>query len=325
MITFTQQPKDFTPVNSGIIYTIESDEVVDFDIGILNFDTGKEVGRKHIYNSSRAVVDIAPYVANMAQEIAPKSGQTELVKAPVVKYILTVDTSNLDSEVSDTVAVSNNITTPVIGINSIFPTSQKRQLSIGDYDELRIVAQPKSILSVEITSDRGEQLSFEQYSNSGVAILNLSSADFNESTKSLTVRICHDEHLLQSIFYEVVPRRKGSMRLAWLTPTGVLERYTFPITESRAVVATDRELFVGNGGQYTSCNCVNRATLKSDIHTTATIEALSTLVTAPKVWIENEGDYHEAFISDSHATTSKFGKVTTLVVTVEYNRKEVRL
>lgn len=325
MISFVSQPKDFTPIQSGVVYTIESDEPTDFDIGIIDNDTGIEVGRKHIYNTTTAVVDISPYIANLSEQLFPKASPSELRKAPTATYILTVDTSNLDSEVSDTVTVSNNPQPLVLGVESIFPKSMLRKLSIGDSDELRVTTLPKSILTVEVTTDQSEHLSFELYSSNGIAIFHLSSGDFADSTKEITVDIYRDENLLQSVIYDVVPRNNSAMRLMWLTPTGVVEHYTFPVTESKSIVAEQRQLFLGTSGTHIGCSALCRATLRSDIHTSATIEALSTIIISPKVWIENQGNFYEATVVNTSAETSKLGKPTTLSVTIEYNRKEVRL
>ena len=52
-------------------------------------------------------------------------------------------------------------------------------------------------------------------------------------------------------------------------------------------------------------------------------EALATIVTAPKVWIECDGHYVEAMVVENEAVISKFAKVGQISLTLEHNRKEV--
>lgn len=324
MIEFLSQPVDFTPVDEGLVFVIESDEQTDFEIEIINNDTNDVVGRKYISNTMQAVVDIAPYVKDMTVMTPPQKGVTQLKNSPAVSYLIAVET-DMDSDVSLPVTVSNNVGRPEVGFDSIFKAGLRRTISYGDDEDYRIKAPSRGIVAVELISDSGERHYHELYTSKGWLLFHLATSDFEALTRTLEVNLYCDDKLVQHIDYDVVPKSDGAVRLMWLSPIGTLEHYTFPVTECRKLIAEQKQIFSNSDGLVSSCCSVERLNLRSRCECDAMLESLATVITAPKVWVEQDDGFVEAAVVDCEAITSQFGKVGSISVTLEYKRKEVKL
>lgn len=324
MVEIVSRPDDFTPVKEGLIFVVESDEESDFEVIIFDAQSEEEVGRKVIYGTTRAVVDIAPYVANMDVLMMPKKGVSALQTTPIAGYMIVVQTET-DAVESDVVWVSNNLVKEAEGIHSIFPTEECREIAYGDDDDLKIKAPYAGPIAVEVIADTGDSCSYNIHSGSGEAVFHLSTRMFDESVERIVVDIYCDDEFLQSIDYEIVPRYPRSTRLMWLSAEGVLEHYTFAVEQSRKLVAKQKKSFVGTAGQTSSCNSAVQLKLGTKRCSERELEALATIITAPKVWIEQADGYLEAEVLDNEAVISRFSEVGELSITIEYGRKEVRL
>lgn len=320
MVEIITKPENFTPIREGVVFVVNSDEEVDFDIGIVESQSGVVVGRKVVYGSTEAVVDIAPYVANMSKRILPERGKCALKNAPVAEYHITVDTA-YDSIVSEKVVVSNNLEVPKRGINSLLP--QQREIGYGEEDDLRVYVQADKDVEVQIISDRGEFLSYEMHSESGAVEIHLATKVFKSITKQIVVDIFSDNNLSYSALYKVVPRYKGAVRLMWLSPAGNIEHYTFPIKRSQSTVVEKRRVSSSLNGEVVSTISAKRLSICSNNEKEVVREALTTVVTATKVWIEESDRSVEATVVESEMVTSQFGKTGHIAITLEYDGKEV--
>lgn len=320
MLEFTTIPKNFTPISEGVVFTVESDEQTDFTIGIVESQSGVVVGRKCVYGTTTAVVDIAPYVENMSKWVLPERGKCTLRNAPMAGYHITVDTES-DSIVSQTVILSNNLETPKSGINSLLPV--QREIGYGEEDDLRVYVPPQSTVLVQMISDRGEYLSYEMYSESGAIEIHVATSEFESITKRLVVDVFYNSQLTQSAMYNFVPRYKGAVRLMWLSPGGNIEHYTFPVKRSQSTVVEKRRVSSSLYGEVVSTISAKRLSICSNNETEVVRKALTTVVTATKVWIEEPTESVEATVIESEIVTSQFGKIGHIALTLEYDGKEV--
>ena len=162
MLRIVSKPEDFTPIKEGLLFVVEADEKCDLDVAIINAYTGEEVGRKVIYDTMRAVVDIAPYVADMPQFAPSKQGETELMSLPVISYMIVAQSADEVVE-SDEVLVSNNIVAEKVGVNSIFAVDECREITYGQSDHLLIKAPAAGMITAEVSADYGESYSYNVY------------------------------------------------------------------------------------------------------------------------------------------------------------------
>lgn len=324
MVRIVKQPENFTPIGEGLIFVVQSDERCDLEVAIINTLTGEEVGRKLIYDTAEAVVDIAPYIAGMSPLTVPKRHFSELLSAPAASYMIVVQREGEVVE-SEEVWVSNNIVKEGVGVASVFATGECREIAYGDDDDLKIKAPEAGLISVEVLSDIGESYSYSINSESGRAMFHLGTRMFDESVTRIVVEVYCNEEFLQSIDYEIVPRGANSVRLMWFSPIGTLEHHTFAATLSRTLVSKQRQRFVGSNGEVCSSISAEQTTIGSKRCLERLLAALATIVTAPKVWIEQAEEYVPAAVLDSEAAISRLGEVGQLSVTLEHNRKEVTL
>lgn len=324
MLRIVSKPEDFTPIREGLVFVVEADKKCDFEVSIFNTQTDEEVGRKLIYDTTTAVVDIAPYVADMGVLTAVKQGESELVPLSVAGYMIVVQTEDESLE-SDEVLVSSNTTKEFVGVNSLLPTDECREIAYGEDDHLLIKLPMAGMVTLELNSDFGDNYSYNVHSESGRVMFYLSTQMFDQAAERIVIDIYIEGEYVQSIDYEIVPKRASSVRLMWLTDIGTLEHHTFASVHSRTLVAKQRRTFVGKSGEVSSCNSVERLKIGSKRCSESALEALATIITAPKVWIERDNEYVEAVVLDNEAAISRFGEMGQLVVTLEHSRKEVRL
>ncbi|MBR5886301.1 MAG: hypothetical protein IKY93_06575 [Alistipes sp.] len=325
MVEIVSRPEDFTPVRDGVVFVVESQKRSDFVVKIYEVESGEEVGRKRLYSTKRAVVDIAPYVADMAGLFIPTKGLSELRAVDAQQYMIEVEESDVVVARSEAVWVSSNIAKDVVGINSIFSTSGCRKMCYGDEDDIRINSGEQGLITVDVLADTGESYNYNIQTYSGLALFHLSTAMFGKAVKNLAVGIYFNGDFLQGIEYQIIQSPTDAVRLMWYTSVGTLEHYTFPIVHSRVVEAAARRRYVSASGYQSSCTSVERLKIGTKRCSQGELQALSTLITAPKVWIEGAEDYEEVVVADNEAVVYQLGKVGQMSVVIEHNREEVWL
>lgn len=323
MVTIVKSPKDFTPISEGLVFEVQSDVKTDFMVDIIDARTEEVVGSKFISGVEGAVVDIAPYV-EAQQFTLPKVGRGSLISdVPPSLYYIVVDTLE-DRVVSESVRVSNNLVHyGQDALQTIMP--QSRVIGYGERDELRIVVPTGSSVWVDMTTDIGEVITLDMDCCGGVAQLQIDTTDFNWLTKSITVRIEVDGQLLAAVGYSIVPRYSGAVRVGWIGPFGGAEYYTFPITVSKSVVCERTKLYMHRvEGDIVSNKSFERLSLRSQALTESMAEALATILTAPKVWIDGD-EVVEAQLTDNQVVTKSFGEAAVVEIVLNYGGKEVVL
>ena len=325
MVEIVSSPKDFTPVREGVLFVVESDRRCDLVVRILETESGEEVGCKRIYSTKRAVVDIAPYIADMDGLMLPTKGLSELRAVEAKQYMIEVEVDDQIVARSEAVWVSSNIVRDEVGINSIFQTDSCRKIGYGDEDDIRINSGEEGLITVDVLADTGESFNYNIQSYSGLALFHLSTAMFDPSVRSIAVGVYFNGDFLQGIEYQIAQRSSDMVRLMWYSQAGTLEHYTFPIVHSRIVEAKARRRFVGVNGYENTCTAVARLKIGTKRCEQRVLEGLSTIITAPKVWIEGEEGYKEVVVADSEAVVYQLGKVGQMTLTIERNREEVSL
>lgn len=323
MLYITSTPKDFTPIYKGLIFSVESDEIADLEVKILNAESEEVVGTKRFTEVTEAVIDIAPYIARYAAMREPIVGSSRLEELPSDSYYIIV-TDGQNSETSESIIVSSNLDTPQQGVNTVMPLP--RNIAYGEQDDVRLQAPTLSTVVAEAVSDRGESLTLELLSGSGAVVLHLSTEDFNPLTKSITVTIYFNDILNRSFTYNIIPQYGGSQRVAWVSQSGTIERYTFPVIDSQELTVTRHAVSDSQSRKQIVRYSTRRTyTLNSECENNETIESLSAIIAAEKVWFENGGELTEVEVEQSSVVTHNFGKVGSVSLTFAEQREEVVL
>lgn len=323
MVYFSSQPEDLTPIERGVVFVVESVEQSDFAIDIIDYNTSNVVASKIIKGVESAQVDIAPYI-NVERVTPSWSNISSLEDVPTATYYLTARTE-MGYDESDPVRVCSNGSKMVVG--SIYSVMAKqREICYGECDDVVFVAEPNSTVEARILASNGEQKVLAISSSTGVVRLHIATAQFSEHIKSFDVEIALDDNVTQTLHYTIVPGYKDSVRAVWISAEGMPERYTFPITLCKSVVAERKTLFTNRVvGDVVSSKSKKRISLRSRALTNQMAEGLSTIVTAPKVWLEIGGSIVEARVVESEMVTYSYGCCASGEFTFEYDGEEVVL
>jgi hypothetical protein len=313
---------NFTPRQQGIFFAIdtERDEPTDIVVEIINCEENKVVAMQTLRNVTTAKVNIAPYINFPTHYESGECQELSFMDMPTFRYAIRVE--EIESE--EVVLTVNR--TEIEELPAIV-TSQplSRHISLGEYDEMLIVAEPYSEFRAEITTDLGESVSVEQYCTSGVTVLTIPTEEFDPATRSFDLRIeCGGEEI-GAIHYAIAPHHKGAVRMAWLSDEGTIERYTFPISSRSFRSVSKRTTSMLKGEISSQCNAKQSITVCSRYESTATINALAQIVHSPKVWVEQANARRSVEVITSSIEYSLFGAPVCIALDICLWQKEVAL
>ena len=324
MLYYKQQPRDFTPLERGVVFTVGSTEECDITVEVVDCRTDSVVATKIIRGVESADIDIAPYVANIARPQPSLDPECSLESVPVAAYYI-VASSGVWREPSDRVYLSfNRREVECNTVYSVVPNN--RTIGYGESDDICFVAQPDATLYVWINSDSGECRYLDLEKTTGINQLHIATAEFSAASRELTVEIYGDSGLLQQLHYDVVPYSKGSLRVAWVSTNGMVEWYTFSTTLKKSIVAEREVLFTNpNVGQSVLSRSSRCITVRSHALSDEMAELLSTIVASPMVWLEIEGALVPAEVLETEMESYSFGKMASCQYSFQYGGEEVVL
>ena len=313
---------NFSPIDEGIFFAIdtEGDTPAEIIVEIIDTESNEIVGTQLLREVTSAKINIAPYL-NRFDNYAPMTlRQTTLSEAPTAAYKIRIN----DIE-SEEVAVSVNrckIGTMPIAVTS-FPLS--RRVAYGEKDELLIVTKKGDTIYAEVESDTGETLHLEHLSLSGVATLTLSPEDFESDVSSLKVTLYCDGEEFCTVRYSVKPQRKGATRMAWISDSGAIEYYTFPLSHKTSHSVEKQAVLTHEGFCSVRGRSKETNSLSSRFEPSATIAALAQITSAPKVWLERNGAYELVEVETYELEYNLFGEPSQVILNVCRWQKEVAL
>ena len=313
---------DFTPLHEGIFFGIESQDETPSDIivEVLELPTGEVVATQLLHEVGSATINIAPYVGHFVDYAPTSQRNTSFGAAPTATYKIRVN----DIE-SEEVVISVNRTkvasTPAL-ISSL-PTT--RRVAHGENDELLILCGKGRRIYAEMVADNGETLHIDYLPTTDACTLTVSPDDFESAVSEFDLTLYCEGATLASLHYRVATPLKGSLRLAWLSASGAIERYTFPKSH-KCTVSVERSSLITDDGP---CSAHSRtrevASLCSRLEPHATIEALAHIIASPKVWIERNGELFLVEVETSNLVYNIFGEPSYIHLDVCLWQEEVAL
>lgn len=316
---FTKLSGDFTPIHQGIFYDVDTEnntpsEVV---VEIVNADTEKVVASQLLRGISAAKVNIAPYLPRFTERKPHRPSNTTFVEAPTATFYL-----RANGVISESIKTSVNLCdAPLFTTITTLPTL--RRISYGEYDELLVRVPQNGVVAANITANNGESLSIERVASTGIIALSISTKDFGNNIDLLSVELILNGERFNRIDYLVAQPQKSSVRLAWVSENGSIERYTFSRTETRCMV---KKLYFNTDSCRTTASATTRHNwlLTSRYEPHAAIEALSHIISSPKVWIEEES-LREIEVCTSQINYNLFNEPDIVELEVCELRREVAL
>lgn len=320
MLTFIQQPKDFTPITQGVLFTIESDSVSDMFIEIFDTQNHSLIGSKVVKGRKSAVIDIAPYVAALITPTTSQSTTCSIDQAPAKMFHIEVSTADSFIE-SRIVTLSDNSEYPQQTVHTTMPL--ERTISLGECDDIRLYTDKQCTIAAQIVASPGQVISLESVSQSGAANIHLATDSFSSNTEMIYIDIYCNDTLEKTLRYKVVPKFKNAVRIAWRSPIGSIERFTFPILKRKSYTV-DKSIARNSNSesQIISCHGATLLIVQSGSVKQSLAEALAQAILATNVWIETD-TLSKAVVTDNEVTTHAFKSLASITLTLKCNEKEI--
>lgn len=310
---------DYTPIRQGILFGIstESEVPTDLVVEIVNSTNEKVVATQFLHSVTEAQVNIAPYIEPTSSHIPSQCKCISIADTPLISHHI-----RIGDVVSEPVLTWLN-TEAIVLPSLISSMPQTRRISREECDEIALMVGGGKNISVAISSDLDEYVDIQHYTTTGCAILSISPMDFDEKCRCIDVVIRCNDQQIGNLHYNIVPALNGSVRVAWISEYGSIERYSFPAAISskhlskRQIIRTTEGWHAANGStEYSMSLC-------SHYEPRATIEALAQIVSSPKVWIENEKGCDEVAVTSSVVEQSIFNGPNCICLDmVVWHRKE---
>ena len=317
---FEKHSNNFTPLCQGILFGIDTQSKIptDVEVEIIDDVTGEIVATQQLRGITVGEVNIAPYIPLLSGYSPTPIAHTHFCEAPVATYRIRVG-----EEVSAPISVSVNNELPASLPALIASMPHSRSISRTESDELLLLGEEGATYTARIVADTGEILSLEYISATGAAILCISAEDFGSDVRTLDIELLCDGEALGSLHYSLRPRYKGSVRVAWLSRKGTMERYTFPVTAKMQYSSQKRVVETLKNREVANIASACDMALVSRYESRETIQALAEIICAPKVWVEFNDGWKEVIVTSSKLEYNLFGEPDNVRIDIcEWSREE---
>lgn len=311
---------DFTPCHEGLFFAIDTqtDDPQDVVVEVVDLSADEVVAKQYLREVKRAQVNIAPYIKPFADYMPMRSAHSAFEEAPSVRF--TIRTADVEAE--PLLVSVNRAHAELPSIVTAMPLS--RTIAYGESDQILLLAEPESRITANIVADTGENFSMEYVTMVGATTLYISTKDFGKKVRTITVELSCNEVELGTLNYHIVPSHKGVLRLAWVSESGSIERYTFPVVTKSQRKVERVGVLTAEGSRVVRSTVESIISLKSHYEPRATIEAIAQILSSPKVWIEYPTSYQEVVALDTVVDVNIFGEPESVMLGVQEWRREER-
>lgn len=310
--------EDFTPRHEGLLYGIdvESEQPRDVTIEVVDMASSEVVATQRLREITTAEVNIAHYIEPITGYTPSHAAHTTFKEAP---SRCTMIRSGEDFSAPIITSVNRcHISRP----SCVCAMPNRRTISYGEVDEVLILAAEGETLTANIVADTGESLSLDYGTATGAAILSISTKDFGKKFRTLDVELLCNGESLGHLHYTAVPAYKGSLRLAWVSGAGSIERYTFPVVVKSQLSTVKESIDTSEGRRVVSAVSKSILSLKSRYEAAATIEALAEIISSPRVWIEGASGCAEVEVESLSVDKNLFNEPDIVAINILEWRKE---
>lgn len=318
MILTTLSP-DFTPRSQALRFGIdtESESPQDVELEVVDATTDTTLARQLLREVTTAELNIAPYTREFTDHKPSQVRHSSFKEAPSSLYAIRSEES-----LSEPLRITVNRrvqSTPTL----VTSMPHNRTISLGERDELLLLACPDDHIEAIITGDTGEEITLGYTTSTGATILSISTEDFASNIGTLDVEIVCNGEKFATLHYRMVRSGRKAMRVAWISSEGSIERYTFPVTAQRQQKSEKRTVAMAEGQRVVSTTTEQTEVLLSRYEPRLTIEALAEIISATKVWVERYDNCHEVEVLTSVVDHNLMGEPDSLRLTIrQWRRKE---
>lgn len=314
--------KNFAPLQEGILFGIESesDTPSDIVVEIIEVKSEKVVATQLLRNTLSATVNIAPYLVHFGDYAPTLGNHTTFAEAPTATYKIRV--GEIESE-----EIVISVNRCQIGSTPTMATTLPlaRRIAYGESDEVLIVADEGERIYAELENNNGESIHLEYSPTAQATLLTISPNAFDTITTSFEVKLYCGGRSLGELRYKVATPLKSATRLAWISESGAIERYTFPKSNKTAFSTEKKRVLTAEGICTTSCRTQQIVSLSSRIEPCAMVEALAQIASSPKVWLMQEDSCELVDVVTSQIEYNLFGEASYLYLELATSQKEVAL
>ena len=290
---FKKIPFNGSAVFGALDYQLELDtEAEVIDLQIINAATSASLGELRYYQTRTAACDIAPYLAHLGRRqpaVIRTTGVSEAEDTTiriVVKAAYRTQGTKPDSptmfheeqSAERTFVLSHH---PLFTAEMLTPLPRQRILGNRETDEILVYTLTSEQVRIVAEGRRNPAEMKFTIPRHGIYRIVVNAAEFPDAER-LTVEAGE----IGRVEYTVVRRPRGSVRMAWLSPWGGIERYTFPHAEEIRCKASRSGVKTAEG-QVMEVRTQKEYTLRTAFENRATMEALAEVIASGRVWIDD--------------------------------------
>ncbi len=305
-------PENFESLWDGIVYQYSNDDAEDIIVQIYNARSNSLIGVKKFYSATSFKLNIAPLVFETMMP-SPQVFATSYLEYPYDRSFPSIYMKFISASTGSIIATTETKTftysksgVELPSLITTMPTS--RVLNLHETDAFCFVytsgaTAKHHIYATKSDADGGSLEETLYCSESGQAgILYISASDFlGCSTASITFEV--DQTQVGVINYTFSSETPTGYRVAWLSSRGSIEHYTFPIVSEQS--------YTNQGSTIKS--------LRSAYGTKAEIEALSEIISSPRVWHFEGEEYSLIKVLSSEQPIIDQAALSIITIKVEEN------
>lgn len=293
-----KSPDNFSSFAESVEFTVTTDDSSLSSVVVTLVDAMTEQvisSRRLPLSGGSATTDFAPLLRRIFA-LQPVAGVTGLAAEEECNAHIKLKVGSIISPTITCVAA------PHEGIARCITTMPvKRRIGIAECDSLLMFLPERATISLDVVTPSGvDTQDFEWEGDGGMVVLRLRMSDFPSDTEQVTARL---NGVVVAEWQVESSSESPSVRLAWRTPHGSLEHYTFPTIDEQASVVERHSIRTESGAVTTSVERMTEMTISSRYEPLATVAALSGILSSPQVWVvDDDGSYLSAEVESSRCT-----------------------
>ena len=282
---FTSLPEAYSSFQEPLLcsFDTEKSEPSDVEIIIRLSDDNQAIGRKRLRGVTKGEIDIAPYLRSAVEPKLPDKITTcsEIDCGSQIRVYLECD--GVVSERRLYIAAKVDLE------RDYQPLSEQiihRTMAKDEFDIVSYFAYPEIVVEVLVEA-YGRSYSYMTIrpESGGQRSVAITALPFDDKPDELKVSIKVDGVVETLYHYQIKPNLKGARRLAWLNESLAPELYTFPLRKSVLIKSAREHMATVWGKEAARVERYGELKLLSAYEPEAQIEALSGILSSPKIWL----------------------------------------
>lgn len=322
---FTEIPNNLSSLYSELSYSYYTTLASDLTLKIFENETDELLGVKKFYQTNSAQVNIAPHIRPYAIPTVAKSrmGFLPTYRQGNISVYIKVEEDNVTSSSRQFSISRSDLELP--GLISTLPL--ERSISDGESEILQICGASGSPVTIQVKEYLSSwNSSYERPYIDGEFVESvISSTTYTETPadgnillfnyvassnrdgeelpiERVKLTVTQNSETIAVVNYHIIEAVAESVRVAWLSESGSVEHYTFPVVKG---------VYVGDDFRHT-------LDLISAFEGYATRVALAEIVRSPRVWVLVDGEYVTANVESGGISVSSAGELGCVEIRVGY-------